>query len=36
MEAHGQIGTREAEVWRRRITGWARFNEVAAEVTPSA
>jgi hypothetical protein len=26
----------EAEEWRRRITAWARFNEVGAEEGPSA
>ena len=31
MEAHGQIGSGEVEAWRRRISGWARFNAVEAE-----
>ena len=36
MEAYGKIGSREAEDWRRRITGWARFNAVEAGAEPSA
>lgn len=36
FEQHGGIGPREAEEWRRRITAWARFNEVGAEAAWSA
>jgi hypothetical protein len=32
MESHGKIGSRDSEEWRRRIVGWARFNESATVV----
>jgi hypothetical protein len=31
-----QMDPRDADEWRRRITGWARFNAVETEATPSA
>jgi hypothetical protein len=31
-----QMGPSDAEEWRRRILGWARFNAVEAKATPSA
>ena len=31
LEECRQIDPAEAEAWRRRITGWARFNAVGAE-----
>ena len=34
LEAYGQIGSREADAWRR-ITGWARYHEEGAETAPS-
>jgi hypothetical protein len=33
LEECRQMGPAEAEAWRRRITGWARFNEVGAEAS---
>ena len=36
LEECGQMKPAEAEEWRRRITGWARFNAVGAEVMPNA
>lgn len=36
LEECGQMHFAEAEVWRRRITGWARFKAVGAEAKPSA
>jgi hypothetical protein len=31
-----QMDPRDAEEWRRRIVGWARFNSVEAEKAPNA
>ena len=31
LEECRQMDATEAEAWRRRITGWARFNAVGAE-----
>jgi hypothetical protein len=31
-----QMDPSDAEEWRRRIKGWARFNEVDTETPPSA
>ena len=36
LEECRQMRPAEAEEWRRRITGWARFNAVDAEAAPSA
>ena len=36
LEECRQMDAVEAEDWRRRITGWARFNAVGAETPPSA
>jgi uncharacterized protein YecA (UPF0149 family) len=36
LEKAGQMTPQEAEEWRRRIDGWARFNAVEAETAPSA
>lgn len=36
LEACGQMRSAEAEEWRRRITGWARFNAVEARERPNA
>ena len=36
LEECRQMDATEAEAWRRRITGWARFNAVDTEATPSA
>jgi len=36
LEECHQMTSGEAESWRRRITGWARFNAVGAEAEPSA
>jgi hypothetical protein len=36
LEACRQMSPTEAEEWRRRITGWARFNEVGTEPEPNA
>ena len=36
LEECRQIDPTEAEAWRRRITGWARFNAVGAEAKPRA
>jgi hypothetical protein len=36
LEECRQMSPTEAESWRRRITGWARFNAVEAETEPSA
>jgi len=36
LEECRQMDAAEAEAWRRRIAGWARFNAVGAEAEPSA
>jgi hypothetical protein len=36
MEECLQISPAEADQWRRRITGWARYHAVDADVAPSA
>lgn len=36
LEEGWQIDSTEAENWRQRITGWARFNEVEVEAGPNA
>ena len=36
LEECRQMSPTEAGAWRRRITGWARFNAVDAEAAPSA
>ena len=36
LEECRQMDSAEAEAWRRRITGWARFNAVDAGAPPSA
>ena len=36
LEECRQMDAAEADAWRRRITGWARFNAVGAEAEPSA
>jgi len=36
LEECRQMNATEAEAWRRRITGWARFNAVGAEAEPRA
>ena len=36
LEECRQMSPAEADAWRRRLTGWARFNQVGAETTPSA
>ena len=36
LEECRQMGPIEAEAWRRRIAGWARFNAVEAEAAPIA
>ena len=35
LEEYRQMGPAEAPAWSRRITTWARFNEVGAEAEPS-
>jgi len=35
LEECWQMRPTEAEAWRRRIAGWARFNAVEAETVPS-
>ena len=35
LEECRQMSATEADAWRRRITGWALFNEVGAETVPS-
>ncbi len=36
LEECQQMDADEADEWRRRIAGWARFNAVGAEAAPSA
>ena len=36
LEECRQMDSTEAEEWRRRIMGWARFNQVASEAPPNA
>ena len=36
LEECRQMSPTEADQWRRRITGWARFNEVGAEAPADA
>jgi len=36
LEECRQMDAVEAEAWRRRITGWERFNDVDAAAAPSA
>jgi len=36
LEDSGQMTATEAEAWRRRITGWARFNAMGVEAKHNA
>jgi hypothetical protein len=36
LEECHQMTAGEAEAWRRRVAGWARFNEVGEDAAPSA
>jgi hypothetical protein len=36
LEKAGQMTAQEAEEWRKRIAGWARYRELESEAPPNA
>jgi hypothetical protein len=36
LNVRQQMDATEADAWRRRIVGWAKYNQVGVETSPSA